>query len=199
MTAATTPGLAATPGLAPTLAVALGDPCPNLPTDSRWLVESYLKHAILGHRTDPTSRAVRQTYLPQEFSRARYSAALRALVDRGLYRPTQRQDGSRHVLVSVPTAPDRLLAAHQPAHSIAIQTDAEGWPDHRQFLADLDSIGVIQPGARLRIDLGDAVTWHWWTIDTIRQGIREGRIPRPEFHSRRPEVQRAWARCTLEG
>jgi hypothetical protein len=93
----------------PSLSLAEGTPerCEDdLPADARALAYAFRRHALDSPAgvaaTVPAGRALRRDYLPS-WSRARYAAAMRALLDSGHYSAT-RQDGRWHIRVTVPRA-----------------------------------------------------------------------------------------------
>lgn len=186
-----------------TLAVTLGhDTADQLTADAHTLAGAYLGHSLGdGGATAPSSRQLRGRYLP-EWSRTRYAAAVRSLIDHGHHTVTQRPDGTHHLHVTTPAdQPARLLAgypvrADRDLIRLRIWTDAHGVADHRAFLADLDALGPIRHGQRLVLDLGEATRPHEWIVGSVRDAIAAGRLPRRYvLDSRSPEVASAWRRA----
>lgn len=179
------------------LAVTLGYGQPA-PRDVATLAAAYLRHALTAPSWPPmapTSRELRAAL--RGWSRQRFADAWRSLAPRLI----TREDGGRTLTVEVPggAGPAGKLLASAPSPLrrrdcgyLRVYLAADGWPDHRQLLADLDGLGVASGYSRLKVDLGEATAPHPWFICSLVGAVRAGRIPAPEFHGPDYAVMEAW-------
>ena len=179
---------------APTLAVTIGIRPDNLRPDAEALAEAILTCALSAPSAQaPSSRTVRHEHLPS-WSRRRYSAAMRELLDRGLY--VIDASGGRLVAhLTVPSTPavgGKLLASMPDELVLRLYCERDGWPVISAFRADLADAAGLDTSVQLKVDLGEVALVHPEVIASLKRALASGRIADVSFTSCNRQVLEAW-------
>jgi len=179
---------------APTLAVAIGIRPDSLGPDAEALAEAILTYALSTPSAQaPSSRTVRHECLPS-WSRRRYSAAMRELLDRGLY--VVDASGGRLVAhLTVPSTPavgGKLLASMPDELVVRLYCERDGWPVISDFRAELADAAGLGPAVQVTVDLGEVALVHPEVIASLRRAVASGSISAVRFKSCNRQVLEAW-------